>query len=261
LSSVSGNIIQGDIMSGHSKWATIRHKKGAADAKRGKIFTKIIKEISVAAKLGGGDENSNPRLRTALLKARAANMPKDNMNRAIKKGTGELEGVDYVELVYEGYAPGGVAVLVETLTDNKNRTAAEVRSIFTKGGGSLGATGSVSYLFKRKGIINFDAEKYTEEQIFEAALEAGAEDVSTSDGMIEVETDPADFEAVLDACEKAGLENELAEISMIPETTVSLDNEQTKKALNLIERLDDNDDVQAVSSNLDIPDGFDPDAE
>lgn len=163
-------------MSGHSKWASIKHKKGAADAKRGKLFTKIIMEISVSAKLGGGDEDANPRLRAALLKAKAANMPKDNMVRAIKKGTGELEGVDYTELVYEGYAPGGVALLVETLTDNKNRTAAEVRSILTKAGGSLGATGSVSYLFKRKGILDFDSSKYSEEEIFEAAIEAGAED-------------------------------------------------------------------------------------
>ncbi|MBN1648718.1 MAG: YebC/PmpR family DNA-binding transcriptional regulator [Spirochaetales bacterium] len=248
-------------MSGHSKWASIRHKKGAADAKRGKLFTKIIKEIIVASKLGGGDEDANPRLRAALLKAKASNMPKDNIARAIKKGTGELEGVDYVELVYEGYAPGGVAVLVETLTDNKNRTAADIRSLFTKSGGSLGATGSVSYLFKRKGLLNFDAEKYSEDQILEIALEAGAEDVSSSEGMIEVVTDPADFERVLDALTNAGMENEMAEISMVPETTVSLDDEHTRKALRLIERLDDNDDVQSVSSNLDIPEGFDPDAE
>lgn len=248
-------------MSGHSKWASIKHKKGAADAKRGKLFTKIIMEISVSAKLGGGDEDANPRLRAALLKAKAANMPKDNMVRAIKKGTGELEGVDYTELVYEGYAPGGVALLVETLTDNKNRTAAEVRSILTKAGGSLGATGSVSYLFKRKGILDFDSSKYSEEEIFEAAIEAGAEDVSTSDSMIEVECDPVEFEKVLDACNAKGFENELAEITMVPETTVTLDDEQTRKVLNLIDRLDDNDDVQSVSSNLDIPDGFDPDAE
>ena len=248
-------------MSGHSKWATIRHKKGALDAKRGKIFTKIIKEISVAAKMGGGEEEANPRLRSALLKARAANMPKDNMIRAIKKGTGDLEGVDYTELVYEGYASGGVAVLVETLTDNKNRTAAEVRSIFTKAGGSLGATGSVSYLFNRKGLINFDASKYSEDEIFETALEAGAEDVSTSEGIIEVVCDPQDFEAVLNALTAAEYSNEIAEISMIPETTVGLSNEQTKKALNLIEKLDDKDDVQAVSSKLDITDGFDPDSE
>ena len=165
-------------MSGHSKWASIKHKKGAADAKRGKIFTKIIKEITVAAKLGGGDEEGNPRLRTAIIKAKSANMPKDNIDRAIKKGTGELGDVTYFELTYEGYGPGGVALLIDTLTDNKNRTAADVRSQLTKGGGTLGATGCVAYLFKRKGIIAFDNTKYSEDDIFAAALDAGAEDVS-----------------------------------------------------------------------------------
>ncbi len=248
-------------MSGHSKWASIKHKKGAADAKRGKIFTKIIKEIIVASKLGGGDEEGNPRLRAALIKARTSNMPKDNIVRAIKKGTGDLEGVDYTELVYEGYAPGGVAILVETLTDNKNRTAAEVRSIFTKAGGSLGATGSVAYLFKRKGMLNFDDSKYSEDDILEVALEAGAEDVSTDDGIIEVICDPAEFENIVNACTGKGFESDVAEVTMIPETTVTLDDEHTRKVLNLVERLEDNDDVQSVSTNLDIPDGFDPDAE
>ena len=180
-------------MSGHSKWATIKHAKGAADAKRGQLFTKFIKEISIAAKMGGGDPATNPRLRTAVLKARAANMPKDNIERAIKKGTGELGAVNYEELLYEGYGPGGVAVLVEVLTDNKNRTAASVRNIFTKSGGNLGATGSVAYMFNRKGVIEYDAEVVSEEAIMEAALEAGAEDIATEDGVITVTTDPNDF--------------------------------------------------------------------
>lgn len=245
-------------MSGHSKWATIRHKKGAQDAKRGKLFSKIIKEITVAARMGGGEEESNPRLRAAVLKARGSNMPKDNIERAIKKGTGELGGDDYVELSYEGYGPSGVAILVDTLTDNKNRTAADVRSIFSKNGGNLGEAGCVSYLFSRKGIIAYDAERYTEDEILEAALEAGAEDVSTSGGSVEVATSPEDFEAVLKALTDAGYEHESAEIARVPETTVSLDEDGTRKALRLIDLLDDNEDVQEVATNLDIPDDFDP---
>ncbi len=248
-------------MSGHSKWASIKHKKGALDAKRGKVFTKIIKEITVAARLGGGDPEANPRLRTAVLKAKSANMPKDNVERAIKKGTGDLEGVDYVELTYEAYGPNGVAILIEALTDNKNRTAADVRSLLTKGGGSLGESGCVSYLFQRKGIISYDASRYSEDQVFEAALEAGAEDVTREDENIEVVTTPDDFESVLQALQAAGFEEEMAEVSMVPETTVTLNNEATKKALRLIERIDDHDDVQSVATNLDIPEGFDPDEE
>ena len=248
-------------MSGHSKWASIRHKKGAQDAKRGKIFTKIITEITVAARLGGGDEESNPRLRTAVLKAKTANMPKDNIVRAIKKGTGDLDGVDYVELTYEAYGPGGVAILIESLTDNKNRTAADIRSILTKHGGNLGETGCVSYLFKRKGVIAFSNEKYSEDQIFEAALESGAEDVSEQSGMIEVVTEPEDFETVLQAFVEGGFENEMAEVSMVPDATVSLDINKTHKAMNLVERLDDHEDIQSVSTNLDIPDDFDFEAE
>jgi len=248
-------------MSGHSKWSSIKHKKGAADAKRGKIFTKIIKEISVAARLGGGDIESNPRLRTAILKAKSENMPKDNMDRAIKKGTGDLDGVDYIELVYEGYGPGGVALIIETLTDNKNRTAADIRSTLAKNGGNLGETGSVSYSFQRKGIITFDAGKYSEEDIFEAALEAGADDVSTEDDVIEVISDSDDFHAVVDALEAAGFENKTAEIQLIPDSTITLSLAKTAKALSLIEKIEDNDDVQAVSTNLEIPDDFDPDAE
>ncbi len=248
-------------MSGHSKWASIKHKKGALDAKRGKIFTKIIKEITVAARLGGGDIESNPRLRTVVLKAKAVNMPKDNIERAIKKGTGELEGVDYVEGTYEGYGPGGVAILIDTLTDNKNRTAADIRSILSKNGGNLGETGCVSYLFQRKGLITFNADEYTEDQIFEAALEAGAEDVSTEGNVIEVITDPDDFNTVLEALQEAGFKSESAEITKIPDATVTLPDDKTRKALKLIEKIDDHDDVQSVSTNLEIPEGFDPDAE
>ncbi|MDA3950182.1 MAG: YebC/PmpR family DNA-binding transcriptional regulator [Spirochaeta sp.] len=246
-------------MSGHSKWDTIRHKKGAQDAKRGKLFSKLIKEITVAAKMGGGDEESNPRLRTAVLKAKGANMPKDNIDRAIKKGTGELGGDDFVELSYEGYGPNGVAILVDTLTDNKNRTAADVRSIFSKNGGNLGENGCVSYLFNRKGIITLDAETYSEDQILEVALDAGAEDVATEGESIEVTTTPEDFETVLNALEAAGVAYSVAEVSRVPETTVALDDDGTRKALRLIELLDDHDDVQEVATNLDIPDDFDPD--
>lgn len=245
-------------MSGHSKWATIRHKKGAQDAKRGKLFSKLIKEITVAAKMGGGEEESNPRLRTAVLKAKAANMPKDNIDRAIKKGTGELGGDEYVELSYEGYGPNGVAILVDTLTDNKNRTAADVRSIFNKNGGNLGENGCVSYLFSRKGIITYDATTYEEDGVLEAALEAGADDVATSGDTIEVSTSPEEFENVLTALQGAGYEHTVAEVSLVPETTVTLDEEGTRKALRLIDLLDDHDDVQEVATNLDIPDDFDP---
>jgi YebC/PmpR family DNA-binding regulatory protein len=243
-------------MSGHSKWATIKHKKGAADAKRGQMFTKLIKEISIAARMGGGDPEGNPRLRTAVLKARGANMPKDNIDRAIKKGTGELEGVNYEELTYEAYAPGGVAVLIEVLTDNKNRAAADVRNILTRSGGNLATAGAVSRLFKRQGIITFDGDKYTEDQIMEAALEGGAEDVALSDGIIEVTTAPEDFEAVMDALNVKEFETISAEISMVPEAGVTLDNDATAKTLRLIDRLEENDDVQNVYSNIEIPEGF-----
>ena len=245
-------------MSGHSKWATIKHAKGAADAKRGQMFTKLIKEISIAARMGGGLPDANPRLRTAILKARAANMPKDNIERAIKKGTGELEGVNYEELAYEAFAPGGVALLIEVLTDNKNRAAADVRNILTKSGGQLATSGSVSRLFKRLGVITLDGDKYTEDQVMEAAIEGGADDVAESDGIIEVTTAPEDFEAVVNALNAKEFETMSAEISMIPDADVSLDNEGTAKAVKLIERLEENDDVQNVYSNINIPDGFVP---
>lgn len=248
-------------MSGHSKWSSIKHKKGAADSKRGKIFTKIIKEISVAARLGGGDIDANPRLRSAVLKAKSVNMPKDNMERAIKKGTGDLDGVDYIELTYEGYGPGGVALIIETLTDNKNRTAADIRSTLTKNGGHFGETGSVSYLFQRKGVIIFDAEKYSEEDIFEPALEAGADDVFTEGEIIEVLSSPEDFHTVVDALEAAGFENSSAELTLVPDSTITLSLEKTAKAIKLIDKIEDYDDVQSVSTNLAIPDDFDPDAE
>lgn len=244
-------------MSGHSKWATIRHKKGAADAKRGKLFSKLIKEITVAAREGGGDEESNPRLRTAVLKAKSSNMPKENIERAIKKGTGDLAGSDYVDMTYEGYGPGGVAIMVECLTDNRNRTAADVRSIFNKGGGNLGENGCVSYLFSRKGIIQYDVAEYTEDQVLEQALEAGADDVSTQGDSIEVVTDPEEFQSVVSAMQQAGFEHSYADVARIPEATVSLDEDGTRKALKLIEAIDDHDDVQNVSTNLDIPDDFD----
>jgi len=243
-------------MSGHSKWATIKHAKGAADAKRGQIFTKLIKEISIAARMGGGSLDGNPRLRTAILKARAANMPRDNIERAVKKGTGELEGVNYEELVYEAYAPGGVAIFIEVLTDNKNRAAADIRNILTRAGGQLATTGSVSRLFKRLGVITMDGEKYTEDAVMEAALEGGAEDVSLSDGIIEVTSAPEDFEPVLNALQAKEYETMSAQISMVADAEVLLDNDATAKVLRLIDKLEENEDVQNVYTNITIPEGF-----
>ena len=243
-------------MSGHSKWATIKHAKGAADAKRGQLFTKFIKEISIAARMGGGDPAANPRLRTAILKARAANMPKDNIERAIKKGTGELGGAVYEEKLYEGYGPGGVAILVEVLTDNNNRAAANVRNIFSKSGGNLGATGSVAYMFNRKGVIEYDAEAVKEDEVMEVALEAGAEDIVTEDGVITVTTDPADFEGVLEVLQGKGYESVSAEVAMVPDMYSSVDTETATKLQKLIDRLEEDDDVQNVYTNADLPEGF-----
>ncbi len=240
-------------MSGHSKWASIKHKKGANDAKRGKLFTKIIKEIMVAARTGGGDPGANARLRTALLKAKSANMPKDNIERAIKKGTGELGDIEYHEMVYEAYAPGGVALLIDILTDNRNRTAAEIRNVLSKRGGNLGESGCVSYLFKRKGIIAFNTSQYREDDILAVALESGAEDLVTDNGTFEVVTQPEDFERVLKALDEAHFENIFSEITMIAENFVTLNKEKAQKVLNLIDNLEDSDDVQNVASNLDIP--------
>ena len=240
-------------MSGHSKWATIKHKKGALDAKRGQMFTKLIKEISIAARMGGGDPEMNPRLRTAVLKAKAANMPKDNIDRAIKKGAGELEGVNYEELTYEAYAPGGGAMLIEVLTDNKNRAAAEVRNILTRAGSNFGASGSVSYLFKRKGVLSYDAELYTEDQIMEAALEAGADDVLNEGGSFTVYTDPNSFESVLEALNAKKFETLGAEVSMIPDTWVAPDADTAAKVQKLIDKLEENEDVQNVYHNVELP--------
>ncbi len=243
-------------MSGHSKWATIKHAKGAADAKRGQLFTKFIKEISIAARMGGGDPSANPRLRTAILKARGANMPKDNIERAIKKGTGELGGSTYEEKLYEGYGAGGVAILVEVLTDNNNRASANVRNIFSKSGGNMGATGSVAYMFNRKGVIEYDAETVSEDDVMEVGLEAGAEDIAAEDGVITVTTDPSDFENVLEALQAKGFESVSASVSMVPDTYQSVDEETTRKVLKLIDKLEEDDDVQNVYSNIDIPEGF-----
>ncbi|MCH5290915.1 MAG: YebC/PmpR family DNA-binding transcriptional regulator [Treponema sp.] len=248
-------------MSGHSKWSTIKHAKGIADAKRGALFTKFIKEISIAAKMGGGDPSSNPRLRTAILKAKAASMPKDNIERAIKKGTGELGAANYEELVYEGYAAGGVAVLVEVLTDNKNRAAADVRNIFNKNGGNLGTTGSVSRMFDRKGVIEYDAETVSEDEVMEIGLEAGADDIVNEDGVITVTTDPSSFDKVLEALQAKEFESLSAGVSMVPQAYTSVDEETAKKVAKLLNKLEENDDVQNVYSTVEYPDGFDPDAE
>jgi len=240
-------------MSGHNKWSTIKHKKGAADAKRGKIFTKIIKELTVAAKMGGGDPDANPRLRTAIDKAKSENMPKDNIERAIKKGSGGLEGVNYEETTYEGYGPGGVAVLVEVMTDNRNRTVSDVRSIFSKCNGNMGEAGCVAWLFDKKGLIVYP--KNTDfDTLFEAALEAGADDVTDEEGQIEVVTDPSAFIEVREALEKAGFKHESAEVTMIPQTMVKLEGKQAESMLKLMDRLEDNDDVQNVYANFDISD-------
>lgn len=240
-------------MSGHSKWATIKHKKGAADAKRGQMFTKLIKEISIAARMGGGEPDSNARLRTAILKARAANMPKDNIDRAIKKGTGELGGATYEELVYEAYAPGGIAILIEVLTDNKNRAAAEVRNLLTRAGGSLATSNAVIRLFNRKGVISLDGEKYSEDQVMEVALEAGADDIVNEGGEIVIYTATDAFETVLDAINAKGMETDGAEVSMIPEIFVDMDKDAGSKVSKLIDRLEENDDVQSVYHNANLP--------
>jgi YebC/PmpR family DNA-binding regulatory protein len=239
-------------MSGHSKWATIKRKKGAVDAKRGKIFTKIIRELATAARLGGGDPAGNPRLRLVMDKARAANMPKDNIERAIKKGTGEGSEAQYEEVAYEGYGPGGVAILIETLTDNRNRTVGEVRHALTKHGGNLGATGCVSFLFEKKGILSFDRGGIDGDALLEAALEAGAEDVVEGESAIEVKTAPADFEKVRDALAQAKFVPADAEITMQPGSTTKLEGADAQQMLKLAEALEDLDDVQNVYANFDI---------
>lgn len=242
-------------MSGHSKWSTIKHKKGAADAKRGKVFTKLIKEITVAARMGGsGDLNANPRLRTAVAAAKAENMPKDNIERAIKKGTGELEGVNYEESVYEGYGPGGAAVMVESLTDNKNRAVADIRHIFAKCGGNMGENGCVSWMFDKKGYFCVEKDAVEEDKLMEVALEAGAEDVREDDGVWEVITEPTDFEAVKEALDNASIPYSDDEVTMLPQTTTNLQGKEAEQMIRLMDMLDDCDDVQKVYTNADIPD-------
>lgn len=241
-------------MAGHSKWANIRFRKGAQDAKRGKIFTKYIREITVAARMGGGNPDDNPRLRTVIDKALGQNMPKDNITRAIKRGIGELEGAHYEEIRYEGYGPSGVAILVECTTDNKNRTVSEVRHAFTKHGGNLGTDGSVAYLFSKLGVLSYP-EGSNEDAIMEAALEAGADDViSDADGSIEVQASQEDFNSVRDAMISAGYEPEVAEITQRASIDVKLDNDDAEKMLKLLDALEDLDDVQNVYSNADFPD-------
>jgi len=241
-------------MAGHSKWANIKHRKAAQDAKRGKIFTRLIKEITVAARLGGGDPEANPRLRQAMDKALSNNMPKDNIDRAIKRGTGELEGVSYDEINYEGYAPGGVAVLVECMTDNKNRTVSEIRHIFSKNGGSLGENGCVEYLFQKVGMLVFEGDDLDEDTVLEAAMEAGAEDMEAEDGQFTVYTDPQDFDEVKANMEAAGWQPSVAEVTMKPDTTVHVEGKQAEQVLKLLEALEDSEDVQNVYANYDIPD-------
>jgi YebC/PmpR family DNA-binding regulatory protein len=239
-------------MSGHSKWATIKHKKGAADAKRGRLFTKLIKEITMAARLGGGDPGGNPRLRKAVDDAKAVNMPADNIKRGIQRGTGELPGVTYEEVTFEGYGPGGVAVLIEAMTDNKNRTLPEIRTIFAKNGGNLGEAGSVRFLFQKKGYLTIEKDKATEDAVMEAAIEAGADDAKLSGDVHEVICAPEMFEAVKAKLEEKGLPLTMAEVEMIPTTEVALDQRKAEQVMRLVEALEDHDDVQHVWANLDF---------
>jgi YebC/PmpR family DNA-binding regulatory protein len=239
-------------MSGHSKWATIKHKKGAADAKRGKIFTRLIKEITIAAKGGGGDPDGNPRLRTAILAAKAENMPADNIKRAIQRGTGEIEGLSYDEIVYEGYGPGGVAIMVQVLTDNKNRAVSEIRHAFSKNNGNLGESGSVGYLFSKKGLIIVDKAAIDEDKLTEIVLEAGADDLSDEGDTWEVITDPKAFDAVLEAIKAAKITPEHAEVTMIASTYQKLEGAQASSMMRLLEVLEDLDDTQNVYTNFDM---------
>jgi YebC/PmpR family DNA-binding regulatory protein len=239
-------------MSGHSKWATIKHKKASLDAKRGKIFTRVIKEIMIAARGGGGDVDANPRLRTAVLAAKAVSMPADNIKRAIMRGTGELEGGQIDEIMFEGYGPGGAAVLVNVATDNRNRTVSEIRHMFSKNGGNMGEQGSVAWMFERKSQIIIDAEKTTEDQLMAVALDAGADDIRDQGGAWEVLSAPEAHEAVLQALEKAGIPTEAAEIAMVPKNTVKLEGNSARAMQKLYDALDEHDDVQSVYGNYDI---------
>ena len=242
-------------MSGHSKWATTKRKKAAIDAKRGKMFTKITKEITVAARMGGGDPDGNPRLRTAVDKAKGVSMPQDNIKRAIQKGTGELPGVAYEEITYEGYGPGGVAIIVEVMTDNRNRTVSEVRHIMEKLGKGMGENGCVSWMFHKKGYLVVNKAKADEEKLMGLALDAGAEDMQAEDDTFVITTAPADFEKVKKALDGAGIATEVAEVTMVPQTTVKIEGQkEAAQMLRLMETLEDNDDVQNVYANFDIPD-------
>ena len=241
-------------MSGHSKWSSIKHKKGAADAKRGKIFTKIIKEITVAARIGGGDPDGNPRLRTAIMTAKSNNMPVDNITRAIKKGTGELEGTHYEEHTYEGYGPGGAAIFLEAMTDNKNRTVSEIRAALGKAGGNLGENGCVGWMFEQKGLIIVKSEAKSEDDLMELAIDAGADDLQTVDDHYEITTAVESFEDVRKALEDAGVPMESAEITRIPQNTVSIDEKKAKALLKLMDILEDHDDIQKAYSNFEISD-------
>ncbi len=241
-------------MSGHSKWHSIRHKKGAVDAKRGRLFTKIIKEITVAARQGGGDPDANSRLRTVIAKAKEANMPKDNIEKAIKKGTGELEGYNLEEIIYEGYGPNGVAIMIDTLTDNRNRTTAEIRNILTKSGGNLGENGCVSWIFEKKGIVTLNAEKYDENSVMEIAIDSGADDIQGDNNVWEVTTTPGNYEKVRSGFIDKGMEILMGDIMRVPKTTIKLDEKSAGKILTLMEKLEDHEDVQNVAANFDIPD-------
>jgi YebC/PmpR family DNA-binding regulatory protein len=240
-------------MSGHSKWSTIKHKKAAKDAKKGKLFTKFIKEITVAARMGGGDLNSNPRLRTAVLTARAQSMPNENIERAIKKGTGELEGVTYEEIQYEGYGPGGVAIIAQVLTDNKNRTVSEIRRMFTKHGGNMGETGCVSWMFDKKGLITVEKSQVDEDRLMDIVLDAGAEDVRDEDEIFEVVTRPEDFEKVKERLDQEKIAVSSAQVTLVPKNTVDVDAKNVEQVLKLSEELEDHDDVQSVAANFNIP--------
>ena len=241
-------------MSGHSKWATIKHKKAAVDARRGKVFTKLIRELTSAARMGGGDADSNPRLRTAVAAAKTANMPSDTIQRAIKKGTGELPGEVYEEITYEGYGAGGVAVLVDVLTDNKNRTVAEIRHLFAKHGGNLGETGCVSWMFARKGLIALNTNQIDEDTLLELVLEAGGDDIKTEADVYEIVTAPEAFEDVRSALEQKALTLDVAEVTMMPQNTVPVEGKQAEQVLRLMEALDDQDDVRKAHANFDISD-------
>jgi YebC/PmpR family DNA-binding regulatory protein len=241
-------------MSGHSKWSTIKHKKGKTDAQRGKLFSKIVKEITSAAKTGGGDPDGNPSLRLAVDKAKEANMPNDNIERAIAKGTGGGEGVSIEEITYEGYGPGGVAILVECMTDNKQRTVADIRHLFSKGGGNMGESGCVGWMFKKKGILTFERGKINEDKLGMDAIEAGAEDINLEESVLEVLTKPEDFIKVRDVLKEKGFVPESSEVSMFPQSTIKLVGDDAHKVINLVKSFEDNDDVQNVHANFDIPD-------